>query len=81
MGRNTLIGSNLANVDFAMLKNIKFNERVILQLRAELYNALNHPNHGIPNSVLENAGGFGFMNVGDTDATPRQIRLGAKLTF
>lgn len=81
VGRNTLTGPSLANVDFAMLKNIKFNERVTLQLRAELYNVLNHPNHGIPNSIVENAGGFGFMNVGDTDATPRQIRIGAKLTF
>jgi hypothetical protein len=81
VGRNTLIGPSLANVDFALLKNIKFNERVTLQLRAELYNMLNHPNHGIPNSIVENAGGFGFMNVGDTDAPPRQIRLGAKLTF
>src|SRR5262249_24038769 len=81
VGRNTLIGPSLANIDFAMLKNIKFNERVRLQLRAELYNALNHPNRGIPNSIVENAGGFGFMSVGDTDAAPRQIRLGARLTF
>jgi hypothetical protein len=81
VGRNTLIGPSIANVDFAMLKNIKFNERVTLQLRAEVYNMLNHPNHGIPNSIVENAGGFGFLSVGDTDAAPRQIRLGAKLTF
>jgi hypothetical protein len=81
VGRNTLIGPSVTNVDFAMLKNIKFNERVTLQLRAELYNMLNHPNHSIPNSIVENAGGFGFLSVGDTDATPRQIRLGAKLTF
>jgi len=81
VGRNSLIGPNITNVDFAMLKNIKFNERVTLQLRAELYNMLNHPNHGIPNSIVENAGGFGFLSIGDTDASPRQIRLGAKLTF
>jgi hypothetical protein len=81
VARNTLISPSLANVDFALLKNVKFNERVTLQLRAELYNMLNHPNRGIPNSIVENAGGFGFMNAGDTDAAPRQIRLGARLTF
>jgi hypothetical protein len=80
-GRNTLTGPRLVNVDFALLKTTKLSEKVSLQFRAEFFNMFNHPNRARPNSILENAGGFGFADPGETDSTPRRVRLALKLIF
>jgi hypothetical protein len=80
-GRNTLTGPRLVNVDFALLKTTKLSEKVSLQFRAEFFNLFNHPNRARPNSILENAGGYGFADPGETDATPRRVRLALKLIF
>ncbi len=79
--RNSLTGPQLFNVDFALLKMTKLTEKVSLQFRAEFFNLFNHPNREKPNFVLENAGGFGFLDSGETDASPRRIRLALKLIF
>lgn len=81
VGRNTLIGPRLANVDLALTKTTKLSERVSLEFRAEAFNFFNHPSRGKPNFLVENAGGFGFADLGEADASPRRIRLGLKLTF
>ena len=80
-GRNSLIGPALANIDFALVKTTKLSEKVSLQFRAEAFNLFNHPNRGGPNSVLENAGGFGFGDLGEVDSTPRRVRFALKLIF
>ncbi len=81
IGRNTLISPGISNIDFAMIKTTKLTEKVSLQFRSEFFNLFNHPNRGKPNSILENAGGFGFNSEGDVDAAPRRIRLALKLIF
>jgi hypothetical protein len=81
VGRNSLIGPALANIDFALVKTTKLSEKVSLQVRAEAFNLFNHPNRGRPNFVLENAGGFGFGDLGEVDSTPRRVRFGIKLIF
>ena len=80
-GRNSLIGPALKNIDFAMVKTTKLSEKVSLQFRAEAFNLFNHPNRGRPNSLLENAGGFGFGDLGEVDSTPRRVRFALKLIF
>jgi hypothetical protein len=81
VGRNTLFGPRLSNIDFAMLKTTKLNEKISLQFRAEFFNLLNHPNRSMPNVTIENAGGFGFADVGEADAAPRRVRIALKLIF
>jgi hypothetical protein len=81
VGRNSLIGPGLANIDFALVKTTKLSEKISLQVRAEAFNLFNHPNRGRPNFVLENAGGFGFGDLGEVDSTPRRVRFGLKLIF
>jgi hypothetical protein len=76
-----LISPKLANIDFAMIKTTKLSEKVSLQFRAEAFNLFNHPNRARPNSILENAGGRGFADLGEVDASPRRIRLALKLIF
>jgi hypothetical protein len=81
IGRNTLLGPGISNIDFALIKTTKLTEKVSLQFRSEFFNLFNHPNRGTPNFVLENSGGFGFNDLGETDAAPRRVRLALKLIF
>jgi hypothetical protein len=68
-----------------LLKNIHFRQRFRMQIRAEFFNLLNHPQFRQPGSVIENPGTFGLSTQtltrpnGTTSA--RQIQLALKLNF
>jgi hypothetical protein len=63
--------------DFSVFKNTRIGERYNVQLRAEAFNALNHPNFGAP-ALTFGAGGFG--SIGGASA-PRLLQLALKLQF
>jgi outer membrane receptor protein involved in Fe transport len=48
MGRNSLLGPNYRNFDFAISKMTSINERFKLQFRTDFYNLTNHPNFANP---------------------------------
>jgi outer membrane receptor protein involved in Fe transport len=48
MGRDSLRGPSLKQLDFSLFKDTKLGERVTMQLRAEFFNILNHPNFSNP---------------------------------
>ena len=48
LGRNQLVATNFAEWNFSVFKNTAISERVVLQLRAEFFNLLNHPNFSNP---------------------------------
>jgi hypothetical protein len=48
LGRNALQGPPFRQWDFSLHKNTKISERLNLQLRAEFFNILNHPNFSSP---------------------------------
>ena len=48
LGRNSLIGPGYRNFDFSIFKTTAITEKVKLQLRAEIFNVLNHPNLASP---------------------------------
>jgi len=85
LGKNTLIGPRLVNLDFAMKKQFDITERVNLQFRAELFNILNHPNFG--NMIVTVfAGGAGARNgsagqILNTATDPRQMQFALRLSF
>jgi hypothetical protein len=81
LGRNTFTGPRFGTVDFALIKTTKLTEKVSLQFRAEFYNIFNHPSRAMPNAVVENAGGFGFLDQGESDAVARRARFALKLIF
>jgi Ca-activated chloride channel family protein len=81
VGRNSVIGTRTVNFDLAVFKLTKLTERVSLEIRAEMFNAFNHPNRSIPDSMLEHAGGHGFADLGEVDAAPRRIRIALRLIF
>ena len=76
-GRNILSGPGLANLDFALIRNISLGERFKLEFRAEAFNIFNHANFGLPNSVLGTAN---FGAIGSA-GSPRDIQLSMKLLF
>ncbi len=47
MGRNIFRGPTYKDWDFSVSKIFKFNERVKMQLRGEVFNILNHPNFDV----------------------------------
>jgi len=47
-GRNSLVGPNIVNWDFSLLKNLRIGESTSLQFRLEIYDVLNHRNPGNP---------------------------------
>jgi hypothetical protein len=67
--RNAFRGPNYFNTDFSLRKDFRVTERMALQLGANAYNVLNHPNFQNP----VNATGFGpgtFGNILQTTAPP-----------
>jgi Carboxypeptidase regulatory-like domain len=56
VGRNTLMGPRIINLDFSLLKNFHVGERASLQLRLEVYDLLNKANAGIPIGNVFSAG-------------------------
>jgi hypothetical protein len=48
LGRNSIFGPGLSNVDFSITKNTRLTEWLNLQLRAEFFNIFNHPNFALP---------------------------------
>jgi Carboxypeptidase regulatory-like domain len=47
-GRNSLLGPNYRNFDFAISKMTSINDRLKVQFRADFYNLTNHPNFASP---------------------------------
>ena len=91
MPRNYLSGPAINQLNLSLFKNTKIGERVRLQLRAEAFNVLNHPNPGygvnaagyLPAITLENAGvkGGGFADFKDISLARRVIQFGMRLIF
>jgi hypothetical protein len=48
LGRNALTGPTYKQWDFAIYKNTAITERTVLQIRADFFNILNHPNFANP---------------------------------
>ena len=48
LGRNSLLGPDYRNFDFAVMKTTRLTERFKLLFRADFYNLTNHPNFASP---------------------------------
>ncbi len=56
IGRNTLTGPGLSDLDLSLKKNAALTSKLNMQFRAEFFNILNHTNFGTPNAVVYTAG-------------------------
>jgi len=75
-----LRGDGIHNLDFALFKNFGFgeNERLKFQLRGEVFNLLNTPQFGNPNTSL---GSATFGQVTSQANNPRLIQVAGKLIW
>lgn len=78
LGRNTLRADGINNIDFGIQKNTRLAEGKSLQFRADMFNATNTPNYGIPEGRMSN---INFLKEALTNAGNRRIVLGLKLIF
>ena len=79
VGRNTMYGPPMKDLDFSTFKDFQLREHTSLQFRAEIFNILNHPNFGMPASSL-GASNFGVISS-TGNYLPRNIQLALKLLF
>ena len=93
VGRDTLTGPGLTELDLALAKSTTIHERLRAQFRAEFFNVLNHSNFTTPNAVVFSSGPnpktptvaaaasptAGVISA--TATTSRQIQFGLKLLF
>jgi len=77
LGRNTIIGPSMFDLDLVLQKNITIMERVKLQIRAEFFNSLNHSNYSVIDRIF-NDPAFGAVQ---SQLDPRQLQFGLKLIF
>jgi len=76
-GRGIVRADGRVNFDFSLVKNVDFREVKFLQVRWEVFNAMNHADFGLPGRALS---GPGFGTISDaTDA--RILQLGIRVVF
>jgi hypothetical protein len=77
VGRNSMIGPHMANVDATIARTFHIAEKVAAQLRAEFFNVANHPNYNLIGRIV-NDPTFGIVQ---NQLPPRQIQFALKLSF
>ena len=77
VGRNTLIGPQFINQDFAVLKNFPITENRRVQFRAEFFNFFNHTNFKLPQNRLDQSG---VGKIGDA-YDPRLIQFSLRFQW
>ncbi len=78
VGRNTVRGDALINLDLALSKRFRFNEAQVLVFRTEVFNLLNRANFGLPIRVI---GAPGFGSSVETITPARMIQFVLKYDF
>jgi hypothetical protein len=97
IARNSERGPALNILNLGIFKNTKIGERVNIQFRAEMFNALNHPNPGygvageddLPDTFLEDAGLYGlggnnrigFNDKRAMELSSRRVQFGIRIIF
>lgn len=83
LGRNTERSKGINNFDVTVLKRTRLTEKIYVDARAEIFNALNHPQFGSGNNVAnEFSQGLFLQPINPTTSGgARSIRYQVKLVF
>ena len=76
-GCNVARGPGIADVDLSLFKYFNLSETKRFQFRAECFNALNHPNLGLPENDLQSPAFGQILQAGP----PRLLQLALKFLF
>jgi Carboxypeptidase regulatory-like domain/TonB dependent receptor len=71
-------GPGLTQVDVNFVKKTKLTERVVFEVRAEMFNVFNHPNFSPSATANINNSGFGTLT---SNLTAREIQFNGRLSF
>lgn len=77
-GRNILRGPRFVEVDLGLGKTFKIRESMGLEVRADSFNAFNHPQFNPPDSSIFSQG---EINTANNGGAGRVIQLGGRFTF
>jgi hypothetical protein len=84
-GLNVLQGPPIRNLDFGLMKDFKYKERVTVRFNMIMANALNHPNFSPPSANISSAGTVGVISSQTRSLlgqpAPREIDFGLRLIF
>jgi len=78
-----VVGPGTQAVSLSLIKSISLTERIRVRIGAQVGNVFNHPNFGVPNSLLVGVAGFGqitSLQVAE-GAGPRDIQLTGRINF
>ena len=76
-GHNSLRAPGYFDIDVALSREFRLRESLVLHVRAEAFNVLNHPNFGAPNANISSSA-FGQIT---TASDPRILQASLKLVF
>jgi hypothetical protein len=76
-GRNSLTGPGYVSLDAVLSRRVRIGNSRALELRAEVFNALNHRNDTLPDSFVDRA----TFGQSLSAFPPRQLQLGARFSF
>ncbi len=87
-GRNSVFGPVLNQMNMGVFKTTNITETIKIQLRAEAFNVLNHPNSGfgvaagasLPDLILENAG-VTYGRFDEVALSSRRVQFGLRIIF
>jgi hypothetical protein len=78
VGRNTMRGPGVVNMDVSLFRSFRLTEKLDMQFRAETFNVSNTPHFANPNGNV-NSSNFGKVLSVAND--PRSFRFGLRLSF
>jgi len=78
LGRNTLFGPHLSDINLSLAKTWRYKERVGLTIRGDFINALNHPSFSLPNNDVSNSSVAKITGVSNAS---RNIQLSGRISF
>jgi hypothetical protein len=78
LGRNTLFGPHLSDINLSLAKTWRYKERVGLTIRGDFINALNHPSFSLPNNDVSNSSVGKITSVSNASRT---VQLSGRVTF
>ena len=77
-GSGVILSPGLATFDFSLVRNFQPREWLKLQLRAEVFNAINHTNFGFPGLVANTSSTLGTISLA---LDPRLSQFALKIVF